>query len=343
MNDLRRREGARVTISDVANRVGVSRQTISNALQHPQRVNPVTLKRVMAAIEELGYQPSSSAQSLRSQRTGAVGIELNTLGQRSVNDTATAFLGALAMRATHHGCHIVPFGSLESEPMVHGYEDMWGRRLVDAFIVADTHGGDPRPAWLELNGIPFATYGPVWDDPTFTRWVDVDGAGGTHAAVDHCRERGYRRIGYLGWPEGSPVGDQRRTGWQDACRDAGPDTAGPAATAEQDLDQAQRSARRLLADLAPGDAVVCASDLLALGVFLAALEAGRRPGADLGIVGFDGSPTAHHHHLTTLAPPMTAIADHILTLVHDGLGDGDPPGTGTTLAPSLAVDHSTTR
>ena len=207
----------RVTILDVARQAAVSRQTVSNALTHPGRVHPDTLERVMAAIDELGYQPSSSAQSLRSQRAGALGVEVNTLGRGSHNETMAPFLASLGMRAGLHGTHVVPFGSPENSPMLDGYRQMWARRLVDAFVIADTHHGDPRPPWLEGNGIPFASFGRVWDDPTNTRWVDVDGAAGTRAAVAHCVAAGYRTVAYLGWPHGSIVGDDRRHGWELAC------------------------------------------------------------------------------------------------------------------------------
>ena len=79
--------------------------------------------------------------------------------------------------------------------MIEGYRLMRARGLVDAFVLADTHHGDPRPPWLDENGIPFAAFGRVWDDPTNTSWVDVDGAAGTRAAVGAlrgCRVRHHR-------------------------------------------------------------------------------------------------------------------------------------------------------
>ncbi len=332
----------RVTIHDVALRAGVSRQTVSNALKHPHRVSSDTLERVLRAIDDLGYEPSSMAQSLRSQRAGAVGVELNTLGPRSHNETMAPFLGSLGMRAAEHGCHLVPFGSPGTDPMLLGYEGMWRRRLVDAFILADTHHADPRPDWLESRGIPFASFGRVWDDPTFTRWVDVDGAAGTRAAVKHCLAQGYRSVGYLGWPKGSVVGDDRRAGWAAECEAAGQTHTGPTATSIQDLDPAISAAKELIADLGPGDAVVCASDVLALGVHQALLLAGRVPGRDLGVVGFDGSETARMHHLSTVAQPLSEIADRTLTLVHEALAGNDRPAAGTILAPTIVPGRSTT-
>ncbi len=333
----------RVTIVDVARQAAVSRQTVSNALTHPARVRPDTLQRVMAAIDELGYEPSSSAQSLRSRRAGALGVEVNTLGPGSHNETMAPFLASLGMRAARHGTHVVPFGSPENSPMLDGYRQMWARRLVDAFVVADTHHADPRPPWLEDNGIPFASFGRVWDDPTNTWWVDVDGATGTRAAVGHCVRAGYRTIAFLGWPHGSVVGDDRRRGWAQACASAGTGRAGPEATAVQDLDAAREAARLLLREVGPGDAVVCASDILALGVHHELLTAGLWPGLDVGVVGFDGSETARMHHLTSLAQPLDAIAEQVLVLLDDAMAGRARPAHGVLLEPDLVAGRSTDR
>ncbi len=333
----------RVTIHDVAARAAVSRQTVSNALSHPSRLSPETLRRVRAAVDELGYRPSSSAQSLRAQRAGAVGVEVNTLGPRSHNETMAPFLAALGMGAGSHGQHIVPFGSPESTPMIEGYRLMRARGLVDAFVLADTHHGDPRPPWLDENGIPFAAFGRVWDDPTNTSWVDVDGAAGTRAAVEHCVDAGYGTIAFLGWPRGSVVGDDRRLGWSTGCATAGAGHAGPEATAPQELDAARDAARGLLRDVGPGDAVVCASDILALGVHHELLTAGLRPGLDVGVVGFDGSETAAMHHLTSVAQPLDAIAEQVLVLLDDAMAGLPRPEAGVLLEPALVVRRSTDR
>ena len=331
--------GARVTIHDVARAAGVSRQTVSNAVNNPERVSPDTLERVLAAIEDLGYHASSSAQSLRSRRAGAIGLELHTLG--SHNATTAPVLPSLRVRAASHDGHVVPFGSDSGSPMLEGYRAMWARRLVDSFIVTDTHHGDPRPPWLEAHGIPYASFGRVWDDPTFTRWVDVDGAAGTRAAVEHCVAAGYRTIGYLGWPEGSVVGDDRRSGWATACASAGPAVRGPEAVAEQDLDAAFAAAGPLVDALSPGDAVVCVSDVLALGVHQALVRRGLEPGRDIGVVGFDGSETARMHHLTSVVQPFDAIAEESLRLIRGALRGEPAPARGSLLLPALAPARST--
>lgn len=330
---------ARATINDVAEAAAVSRQTVSNALNNPERVKPDTLQRVNLVIDRLGYRPSSAAQTLRQQRAGAVGIELNAVGSTR-SDIPYPFLLALSLAAPRNQCHLVPFASRESTPTLTGYQDMVRRHLVDAFVISDTHADDPRPIWLSEHRIPYAAFGRIHDDPTVTTWADVDGQVGTQEAVEHLVERGYDRIGYLGWPAGSAVGDERRRGWVEATERHAIRTT-PEAITLQGIREAAAAADPLLDHVGRGGAVVCASDALAAGVVHAAMRRGWVTGRDVGIVGFDASGTAEMLGLTTLAQPLDLIADHCLALVHNLLAGADPPATGALFTPILIVGDST--
>lgn len=330
----------RATLADVARAAGVSRQTVSNALHKPDVVRPATLRTVLDHVERLGYRPNSAARSMRRQRAGAVGVELDAV-DAFPSDVAQSYLVALTTRAPRHDCHLVPFSSPDRFPSLSGYQEMARRQLVDAFVLADTHEGDPRPAWLQRNGIPFAAFGRVYDDPTVTSWADVDSRAGTSAAVSHLIEQGYDTIGYLGWPDGV-LARERRAGWEDTCRALGRQS-GPEQQAAQDLPDAVSAARALLDHLTPGDAVVCASDVLALGVLTAARARGWEPGRDLGIVGFDGSVHARLHGLASVRQPLEDIADHLLGLVHAQLEGASPPAAGELFTPTLMPGRSAER
>ena len=194
----------------------VSRQTVTNVLRHPERVAPRDPERVQAEIVRLGYRPSAAAQSLQAQRAGAIGVELNALGADSTTRDGAVRRADAGLAAPSHAFHIVPFGSPSHTPTLEGYQQLWRSRLVDAFVIADTHHGDPRPAWLRDQGIPFASFGRVWDDPAFTRWVDVDGR--RHGTGRRPLRRGrLRTIGYLGWPEGRSSADDRGRAGPTAC------------------------------------------------------------------------------------------------------------------------------
>lgn len=333
----------RATITDVALAASVSRQTVSNAINRPHVVRPQTLARVKAEIERLGYRPSQAARNMRSQRAGAVGIEVNAV-TRDGNDVAHSFLTELTVTAPRFDVHLVPFAHASVFPSVAGYQDMVRRQLVDAFVISDTHVGDPRPQWLTERGIPFAAFGRIYDHPELHGWTDVDGHAGTAAAVRHLEDRGYGTVGYLGWPRPdhtSVLAGERRSGWQDAATGLG--SLGPEAVCEQDLLAATDAAGGLLDQLAPGDAVVCASDLLALGVLYATYARGWLPGRDFGIVGFDGSPIARRHGLTSIAQPLDALATALLAIVHDQLAGGPPTTSDQLLTPSLVPGPTTDR
>ena len=96
----------KVTINTVAESAQVSRQTVTNALLHPERVHPETLERVRSEIDRLGYRPSAAATSLRSQRAGAVGVELNVLGPGYHNAMMAPFLGRSRLRRPHRHLRI---------------------------------------------------------------------------------------------------------------------------------------------------------------------------------------------------------------------------------------------
>ena len=334
----------RVNVNTVAEAAQVSRQTVTNALLHPERVRPETLSRVRAEIVRLGYRPSSAAQSLQAQRAGAIGVELNALGADYHNAVMAPFVAALTLAAPVHDFHMVTFGSQHHTPTLEGYQQMWRGRVVDAFVLADTHPGDPRPAWLRDQGIPFSSFGRVWDDSGFRRWVDVDGHHGTGLAVEHCFDGGYDAVGYLGSPTGvSVVADSRRTGWQDACRAAGREP-GPDGSAPDELDAVRQVADAVVGALGVGGAVVCATDVLAVGALHAVWRAGLRPGFDVGVVGFDDSELARMHGLTSVAQPLADVATIALDLVAAALGGADAGRTdGVLLRPTLTVRASTVR
>lgn len=333
----------RATINDVARAANVSRQTVSNVVNRPERVAPATRERVEAEIARLGYRPSSAAKSLRQQRAGAIGIELNTLGAEARNEVVYPFVVELSIQARAHSCHVVTFGSEARTPSITGYESMIRARLVDAFVLADTHHGDTRPAYLDEANIPFAAFGRIWDDPAQTRWADVDGRSGTRLATEHLIEQGYERIGYLAWPTGSATGDDRRAGWRDALEAAGLLDESLVVETVQDLGEARQAAAGLVERIGPGGAIVGVSDVVALGALQAAHLAGRRIGEDFAVTGFDGSSLAAMNDMTTLSQPLDLVADHLLTMIAGALAGEPAPEQGVLVTPTLHVRASSRR
>ncbi|MFE7137364.1 LacI family DNA-binding transcriptional regulator [Streptomyces sp. NPDC057644] len=272
-----------VTLLDVARAAGVSKSTVSDALQGSGRVAEATRDRVRAVADELGYRPNSAARRLRRASTGAVGLHLPATATRLDYYMNLAF-GAVE-RAQEDGLDMVllaPSGAA-------------GGRIasrVDGLLVIDPEPGDSAVPGLLDAGVPVVTgeryLGPA-TGPSGA--VVCDNAASLTALLDHVTERGARRPALLA-PSGSSAWATalratarswgRAHGVEVALRTV-PFAATPA--------EAEATTRALLTADPAVDAVICAPDGSAPGVLCAAAALGRRVGTtDGGSPGSVGTP-----------------------------------------------------
>lgn len=309
------------TVADVALAAGVSRQTVSNVLNRPEVVRPATLTRVQAAIQDLGYRPHASARRLRTRQSSTLGVRLEPVHGIS-GAVLDRFLHALVESADERGMRILLFTATDVDDELTHMERLVEGSDVDGFVLTSTFHGDPRAAWLGERGIPFVTFGRPWGLPDMDAaphpWVDVDGRTGLREATDHLLVQGHRRVGFLGWPSPSGQGDERRRGWQDAMRAAGlPDAGG--LTCEDDVTAATRVVSSAIDGGAGFDALVCASDTLALGARFAL-------GTGVPVVGYDDTPVAEALGISSVEQPLVEVASAAVELLM-GAGRSVLPAT----------------
>ncbi len=170
-----------VTLGDVARHVGVSAQSVSNALHNPTRVAPDTRERILAAVRELGYRPNRSARALRSQRSRLIGVKVEASRDDRAALLLDQFLHALAESAGAAGCHLILCQADDEPEEIAAYRELLDTTSVDAFVLASTHAGDARVAALREWDVPFATFGRSWDGDQDLAWADVDGRHGLRA------------------------------------------------------------------------------------------------------------------------------------------------------------------
>jgi DNA-binding LacI/PurR family transcriptional regulator len=333
----------RPTVATVAERAQVSRQTVSNALNAPHLVRPETLARVQAAIAELGYRPHRAARTLRTQRSYLIAATMNQPADGIGGALLDRFLHALTLRSQERGYRVLLYAADDDAGEIAAYDELLTDHDLDAFVLTGTHAGDKRTEWLAGRGAAFVTFGRPWGATAHHGWVDVDGATGTRSATEHLLARGHRRIGFLGWPTGSDVGDDRRDGWRQACEAAGTDTS-LACSFSDSLDNGRRGCADLLDLAEPVTAFVCVSDSLALGVWTELTARGLRPGGDVAVTGFDDSPAAGVIGLTSVAQPVDEVAQACLQMLHDVIGVAEPsdtPPEPVLLPPTLVVRDTT--
>lgn len=335
---LGRAPGPPPTLADVAELAGVSRQTVSNAVNNPDLLRADTLERVQQAIDELGYSPNRAARNLRTRASHLIGMRISPAQEGTANATMDRFVHSLVETSREAGYHVLLFAGTHDDP-IGGYDDLLRSMAVDAFVVTDTYLGNPQAAWLESRRAPFVAFGRPWDNPEAAHpWVDVDGAAGADLATSHLVERGHQRIAWIGWRKDSFIGEDRRAGWSRALRSRGLPTTGLASRVE-DTVASGREASAVLLDEAQPSAFVCASDTLAMGVLHTLAERGLVPGRDVAVVGFDDSQVAQvvPPGLTSVRQPLEEVAVEIVNALEGLLAHPPRVGQGVLLTPRLAL------
>jgi DNA-binding LacI/PurR family transcriptional regulator len=311
----------RATLSTVAEAVGVSRMTVSNAYNRPDQLSPALRERILETARELGYPgPDPVARTLSRGRTGTAGVIFDQPLPLAFSDPAAVlFLEGIATECETRAIGLTLVPRLETGvSLVEG-------ALVDGFVLYCTPEDDVRLAAVRRRRVPYVRvdYAPGED----TLDVGIDDAGAAREICEHLLALGHRRFAIVLPDEGGGdtpaeakrlaqhnVVAARLAGWGEALRAAGVDwDAVPVAVVtEHDRSDARRGVGSLL-DRAPRPTAVLAfSDLLALDV----LEAARRRGipvpAELSIAGFDDIPAA-----ALSSPPLTTIRQpHIDKGVH---------------------------
>lgn len=333
----------RPTLASVAKAAGVSHQTVSNVINAPYLVREQTRQRVEAVIADVGYRPLKAAQTMRTQRSNLLAVIIPEPVQWH-GELHNAFLHALTRRAQKSGYRILLFTAADEDEEISAYDQLMAEYTLDAFVLTGTHSGDRRISWLRRKHVPFVTFGRPWGGRSGHPWVDVDGAAGERAVTEHLIAAGHRRIAFLGWPDGSDVGDDRRGGWERVCQAAGLPLPRRQMTDEVAAGRAECSS--LLDEPDPPTAFVCVSDTIAVGAWTEITARGLVPGKDVAVAGFDDSAAAAAVGLTSVAQPIDEIADVCLVALGKLLaprpeGARAPRPDRVLLTPRLVIRAST--
>ncbi len=296
----------RVTLKTVAERVGVSAMTVSNAFSRPDQLSAALRERILAAAAELGYVgPDPAARTLARGTTGTVGILLTESPHYAFTDEfSTMFLASIAQELARTGLALTLLPSGRAGDVVPARDV-----AMDGAIAYSCRPGVDGVDWLRRRRLPLV-FVDQQPEPGYTS-INVHDRSASAAAARHLVELGHRRIALLTVGRGAEGADpgpsdflvsrQRLRGWRDVLDPAGIEPVvlrTPADTPDQGLD----AVRELLARPDRPTAVLCFSDALAVGVVRAAEDAGLRVPQDLSVVGFDDTPTARR-----MRPALTTV------------------------------------
>ena len=347
----------RVTLQTVADAVGVSRMTVSNAFSRPDQLSATLRARILDAAADLGYAgPDPTARALARRSTGAVGVVLtDSLGEAFRDPAASAFFGALAEELAPAGLTV----SLIPAQGVGGH--LHARDLpVDAAIVYACAGETEAVDWLARRRLPlvFVDQTPLPGSPG----VVLDDAGGGRLAAEHLVALGHRDVAVLtmdptrtspGWRTAPLAANpnhvaRERTGGAVAALEAAGLTPRVYDVVDNHTGDVEAGVHDLLAGADVPTGVICFSDLMGASLVRAAQATGRSVPRDLSVVGFDDSFLARSvtPPLTTLRQDFVAKGRAAARALADAMararGDDGPGAPRTVVVPvELVVREST--
>jgi DNA-binding LacI/PurR family transcriptional regulator len=269
----------RTTMADLARLAGVAKITVSRALAGSPAVRPEVRRKIEQLAAEHGYRINSSAQSLRLQRTNSIAavIEMDPSLERPMFEPLVLMvIGAMLQEATIAGYRLVLTirSQVERSPL-----------HVDGMIVLGQGAHDASTQELRKLGIPMVVWGvsqPGLDDGIV--FIGSDNRAGGAQIASHLVARGRSRVLFVG-DTAHPEVRMRLAGLEAGLQDAGARVM--QVTSEFNRDAARAAMLGALAFGVPFDAVVAASDEMAVGVIGALRESGRRVPEDVCVVGFD--------------------------------------------------------
>ncbi len=293
-------DGRRVSVYDVARAAGVSHQSVSNVLNKPERVRSAMRDKVMAAIEELGYEASAAAKALGSGRTNILGLQIPRLRAGESGGFFEHFTLALAEAARLSGQQILVFTTEDDDVTEHSR--LFRAGLIDGIVIAETKRLDARIVALSELSIPFVAFGRTADEIDFS-WVDVDNSRAIQLCVERLIGLGHRRIAYLESARDTFYSVERAEGFRVAMAEARAMHSPMIAQPNSDRVSAERAILALLDAPEPPTAVIAGSDLLAAWTIEAVRQRGATIGAhEFAVITFDDTVLA-----SALNPPVTAV------------------------------------
>ncbi len=320
---------ARPSLADVAKLAGVSSQTVSRVVRGADVVAAETRDRVLAIVEELGYQPNLAARSLSQRRTGVVHIINATPLFHGHARTFLGVVGALGALGLHTSMSVVPPGG-----------DLTLNRIiplgVDGLVILGGHSQSSHWAEVAETRVPVVFLGQRVGLPDTVASVGVDQAHGALLATRHLLDAGRQRLLHICGPRDWLDAEERRDGFVAACQEAGVSYE----KLSSDTWDA-RSAYGLAARMPEGiDGVFASNDHLALGVMRRFHERGLRIPHDVSVIGFDDAEGSDCFWppLSTVRQPFPEVGKAAVSQL-TRLMDGGPP-EHTLIRPELIVRGS---
>ncbi|MBO0985463.1 LacI family DNA-binding transcriptional regulator [Rathayibacter sp. SD072] len=313
----------RPTIDDVAAAAGVSRGTVSRALNGGKWVSPDAQRAVDAAVRRTGYRANAHARGLRRRRAGAIAFVLGEDVERLFADPNVAVLLTHVSKALAEQGHAMVLLLAADDASKRHALDFLGTGQIDGVMLVSWSRDLTLLDELSAAGMPVVCCGTPDRRGGGAGWVAADDREGARRMTEHLLSLGRRSPAMIAGPDDRLGASLRVDGYRDALGEA---AAGQVEYGDWSERSGAEAMTRLL-ESSPGvDAVFAANDRMAAGALTVLLAAGRRVPEDVAVGGFDDSPAASAATpaITTMRQPFERIAREMTRLLLAEI-DGEQP------------------
>lgn len=327
-------KSGRANIYDVARRAGVSHMTVSRVLNGHANIRESTREKVLKAIDEMNYTPSSIARALATRKAMRIGVLIDAPLQYGPNSTQRALESA----ARTHGYAVSAFSIGDGEDR--GVDVGVGELVtqgIDALCVIAPRVSSLDTLRQQFIGVPTLVVNKEPDEELHT--VGVNQRAGAVAATRHLIDLGHRNIVHLAGPSDWYDARARLEAWRDTMEAAGLEARAPE-VADWSSDSGYEFGRTY--DFDDVTAVFASNDQMALGLIHALWERGIEVPGRISVVGFDDVPDAAHYGppLTTVRQPFRLLGESIIEELM-AVMDGSASTERRLVEPTLVVRAST--
>ena len=331
-----------VNLKALAAHLDLTVSTVSRALNNYADISPATRERVKRAADQLGYRPNQNARRLSIGTPETVCY----LMPRQIGPNAQPFvaqlLAGLGEALNERNWDLLVSQADASVGDLASIERLVRSGRIAGLVISRPLKNDPRVKLMQSLGCPFVVHGRTEKSDDYA-WYDVDGEDAFVTAVNHLARLGHRRIGFIGAPLQYQFAQERLDGYIRGLTHNGLAQSPDLVQIAEFTDEGGTAAAGILMDLpSPPTAIICVTDMMALGT-LEALHARKIvPGKDVSVIGYDGLHFGKHANppLTTMAQPQAhagrRLGDILLSII-----DGADPTTFHELQRAHLVQRKT--
>jgi LacI family transcriptional regulator len=333
-----------MNLKNLARNLGISKTTVSRALNGYPEVNVRTRERVLAAAKEACYEPNPMARSLAVGRTNVFGIIYPLLPSDLGDPMFLNVVGGMsaALERCKMNLIIAPVSQQNELP---SYEQMVRGRRVDGLVVSRTLVHDERIAYLLKKGFPFVAHGRTDVSQPYA-WFDYDNEAGIALACQRLLGLGHQRIAMISAPLTFNFARQRRDGFHTCLRGAGL-AVDPAHLIENTLDRRSgyQAMQQLLACSPRPSAVIVDNHLSGVGAVRALLDAGVAIGQDMSVIVWGSvEDSLVGSNITTIDQPDSDKAGaQMIDMLRAVVAGADPASLQVLWQPALLAGQSVGR